>query len=258
MKTALMFTVAVLCLVGNARADDQAAAYAKAVRSVVGVICTAANGDVHRGTGVVVLTTDVVSAEGVTKLSLVATAEHVISEGGPVEVILPIRDDRGAVVGTPDTYKGREKRCLVKSRSHDRDLALLLVAHTESVEAIGIALRANAGEQVFTIGAGSDVLWHYAGGHVRQVYNGAFKTHDTNVKARLLDMTIPVNPGDSGGPVISQSGKLVGINLSTDRASNQVNTAVEVSEIFKFMKETMSERQTPPDQQEKPKVRRMD
>jgi S1-C subfamily serine protease len=236
----LLLVSALLFIPTLSRADD-GAVYRKCVGSVVGIISTSAKGETWRGTGVVVSTSEGVYENRAMRASIVVTAAHCITNAESVEVILPIRDNKGDVIGDRAAYLGRGRRCVVMKTNHDRDLALLGLVHEESVEAIGLSLGARAGEQVFTIGAGSGIFWHFASGNVRQVYQGSFRTKEAKVSGKIVEMTVPINPGDSGGPVISLAGKLVGINLATEKASNQIHQAIDGSEVVAFLSEPIED-----------------
>ena len=214
-----------------ARADD-AALYRRCVDGVVRVVCTAAEGEVAYGTGVVAL------ADGG-----IVTAHHVIDGAKTIEVIFPVRDGKGAVRGDASYYDGRRKRCRVTGVSPDCDLALLrLVEPTERLHVIELASSGGSpGESVFSIGAGSEPApWHYISGAVRQSYEGGFSADDgMDVKCRIIETSIPINAGDSGSPIL-RDGKLVGMNLATDPDSNQVHLGVDVSEIRNFLSEAIA------------------
>lgn len=229
-KAMRVLLVAVSLLPGLARADD-AALYSRCVDGIVAVICTAPDGKVYCGTGVVVL------ADGG-----ILTAWHVIAKAKTIEIIFPVRDHTGTVTGDASYNAGRRKLCRIASVSRDRDLALLRPAEQpEQVHVIDLASASGSpGEQVFSIGAGSEpARWHYICGAVRQIYEGGFTANDgMQVKARIIETNIPINAGDSGSPIL-RNGRLVGMNLATDPASNQVHLGVDVSEIRTFLLESM-------------------
>jgi serine protease Do len=223
-------------------ADDGAAAYKKAAGAVVAIMCETSDGKTYCGTGVVMAKGEEVIDGRVMKGSLIVTAEHVIRDAATIVVLFPARDSTGAIIGNLAYYRGRGSIGRVVKTSRERDIALLDVIHTDNVDTIDMSANVSTGEQVCTIGAGSGVLWHCASGNVRQVYEGTCKTEFSEVKARLIDMTIPINPGDSGGPVLNQAGEMVGINLATVTASNQVHKALHISEIVAFLEEVLAER----------------
>lgn len=216
------------------RADD-AAAYQKCAAVVVGVIGTAPDGTGSRGTGVVVAPT------------LIVTANHVIEAAAAVEVIFPERDGTGVIIGNPAYYAGRGKRCRVVGADRSRDLAMLqvLVAtdadlqKAKSEPYVALSMGAKPGEQVFTIGAGSGAFWHYASGNVRQVYRAEYETAGGKVQGQFVEMTIPVNPGNSGGPILDKDGHLVGIILATVPGKNQIHLGMNGSEVVSFITDTL-------------------
>jgi S1-C subfamily serine protease len=218
---------ATMCLILPRANDGASYQYDRALSKVVGVICTAPDGEVSRGTGVVVGSGEVV------------TARHVVYRGGRVEIIRPARNANGDVIGNESFYNWRRKRCRVVASSEERDLSLLKVAEPEEADAIAMTFAsARPGQPVFTIGAGSGSLFHFASGSVRQVYRGTYSTQSTDVSGRILEVSVPINPGDSGGPIIDQrTGELVGITLATEWAANQVHKGIDGSEVRAFLRE---------------------
>ena len=85
-------------------------------------------------------------------------------------------------------------------------------------------------------------MFHFASGNVRQILNGDYRFKDgQSIEATVLETSVPINPGDSGGPVIDSAGRLVGINSATI-TGNQVHYSVDVTEIRSFILAGMKER----------------
>ena len=53
-----------------------------------------------------------------------------------------------------------------------------------------------------------------------------------------IQISAPISPGNSGGPVFNESGKLVGVStwIRTDKGSQNLNFAIQTSEVIKFVK----------------------
>ena len=49
----------------------------------------------------------------------------------------------------------------------------------------------------------------------------------------------PINPGDSGSPLLNKEGKLVGINLGCEATSTLVARGIDVSEVRRFVAEVV-------------------
>lgn len=232
-RTALPALLVALCVTtAPARAEDRAAAYQKAVGGVVCVLSLGPNGECSTGTGVV-------TAVGI------VTAKHVIQPGNQVAVLRPARDKTGAIIGNLSHYAADArhiKLCAVVGASAERDLALLRLAEPEKCDVIPLAATgASPGDHVFTIGASAgSAMWHYVSGSARQVYQGGFTTEGgAEVRGKIIELTAPLNPGDSGGPILNKEGKLVGINLATVPTRNQVHMGIDVSEVRAFLIERL-------------------
>ena len=80
-------------------------------------------------------------------------------------------------------------------------------------------------------------MFHYSGGNVRQVYKNSWKFSQSGqqVEARVVEMTVPINGGDSGGPILNQKGELVGINSAVMTNANQVQMGIDITEIRAFL-----------------------
>jgi S1-C subfamily serine protease len=148
------------------------------------------------------------------------------------------------VIGNPTHYAevSRFKRCTLVGTSPGRDLALLKLVEPMKCKPIRLSDGTNPGQRVFVIGANTkSIMWHYADGAVRQVFQGSYKAEGGGeVRAKLIEMTSPINAGDSGGPIMNQSGELVGIVLATDKTKNQIHTGIHVAEVRAFLIEILT------------------
>ena len=52
-----------------------------------------------------------------------------------------------------------------------------------------------------------------------------------------MTATNPTNPGDSGGPLFNRHGQQVAVTQSGNRAAQQVNTFVDVTEVRAYLKQ---------------------
>ena len=93
------------------------------------------------------------------------------------------------------------------------------------------------------------VLSQYAGGNVRQVYDRDYHFDSgQEVRAKTVEITVPLNPGDSGGPILNRAGELVGISSAITRDQNQIQNGIDISEIRAFLaanKLTVTEPKSP-------------
>jgi serine protease Do len=208
---------------------DQSAAYRAAVDSVVYVVGLNNQWERATGTGVVV------DAEQ----GLVVSANHVV-EGRLVWVFFPERDATGEVINRPDYYTDANKGsrpCAVVRVDPKRDLALLRILNKPPVlKALKLAAKPSApGEAVFAIGNAGPLLWGFTGGNVRRSFQGDYLSGTHQISARIVETSCGINPGDSGGPLINQSGEIAGIVSSFDPGVNQVQKSIDASEVTSFL-----------------------
>ena len=179
-------------------APDSRTPYQKALPSCVLIECA-------EGTGSGVFVTD----------HLVLTAAHVGADARRAR--LPDGTTMPAVLVRSDPV---------------RDLALLRVEGKGTPLPLGDEpLR---GDELMVIGCSTP--FGFNAGHCRAVYHHEYPILNGDVSARMLDVSIPVNPGDSGAPVVCH-GKLSGVVVSMDQFKNQCNYAVSITEIRSFLDE---------------------
>lgn len=51
----------------------------------------------------------------------------------------------------------------------------------------------------------------------------------------ILQMTAPISPGSSGGPVMESAGAVIGISVATFQSGQNLNLAVPVSYLLKLI-----------------------
>jgi S1-C subfamily serine protease len=170
---------------------------------------------------------------------ILATNYHVVGSNDEVAVVFPAMEN-GAVLAEREHYDRKlddlKIRGRVIRRDPRRDLALVeLDRIPEGVKAVELATQpAEPGQQVHSIGnpGVSGALWVYSTGTIRQVYAKHFPV-DAGfvVEARIVETQTPINPGDSGGPVVNAEGQLVAITSACRRDGSQVGLCIDVSEL---------------------------
>lgn len=83
---------------------------------------------------------------------------------------------------------------------------------------IGDSSRVAVGEEVFAIGNPQGLEGTMSQG----IVSGIRKVKD----AEVLQITAPISPGSSGGPVLDQQGKVIGIAVATFRGGQNLNFAI--------------------------------
>ncbi|GAB4135955.1 MAG: serine protease [Planctomycetaceae bacterium] len=215
-----------LALVSTGNADEKI--YKSALKSTVWILTPKAS-----GTGFVV---DL-------DKKLVATNYHVIRDYYNVAVIFPEIKD-GEIEASRSFYKKNVKKLAIKARvvtsDPRRDLAILrLEKLPKNVTALKLAAKnASPGQQVHSIGnpSASDALWIYTSGTVRQVYKKNMKMRTGfTVSAKVVETQSPINPGDSGGPVVNKDGEVVAVSQSFRAGTRLVSSCIAVSELKELL-----------------------
>src|SRR5262249_7784076 len=109
----------------------------------------------------------------------------------------------------------------VVAKDTSKDLALVQLATLPpGVRAVKVAQDSpNPGQKLHSIGnpGATGALWSYTSGNVRQVKEMTFTTNGGGedspfkISATIVMTDSPVNPGDSGGPVVNNRGELVAL-----------------------------------------------
>lgn len=214
--------------------------YQRTLRSTVWIIAKSQQG-YSTGSGVLVNR----------KKKQIVTNFHVVGASKEVLVFFPQFEDGRLVAERNHYIDGADSfgiRGNVLLADQKRDLALVeLTSLPEDAPAIELAEAGpGPGEMVHSIGnpSASGVLWPYTSGTVRSVYRKQFRTQAGEHDMRIVETQSPINPGDSGGPVVNGEGKLVAISQSLDPQARLMSYCVDIAEVVTFLKE-VSELKTP-------------
>lgn len=175
----------------------------KAFPSTVLIICNDSNGQqVSLGSGFVI-------APGV-----VATNHHVIDGAASATV---------KVIGERTTHKVSH----IRNIDARNDLALLSVSGLEAAAVeIGNAASLEVGATVYAVGNPRGLEGSFSQGIVSAIrpIGGV----------SLLQITAPISPGSSGGPVLDASGKVVGVSVATYKGGQNLNFAIPSTALTKL------------------------
>ncbi len=150
---------------------------------------------------------------------LMVTNHHVVTSHAEVDVVFPEYDNSGQPVPELSYYirHGKRLRADVIDADGPRDLALIRLREKlpPGVAELKLASREpRPGDRVHSVGnpSASGALWIYSTGRVRQVYRKEWRYSDGPARtARVVEMQSPINPGDSGGPVVNDDAEVVGV-----------------------------------------------
>jgi S1-C subfamily serine protease len=168
------------------------------------------------------------------KSGTLLTNAHVVGSTGEVAVIFKPSQE-GAKIDPANAVVGR-----VKKVDPIRDLALVEVASVPANAAVinlGAMKEAEVGADVHAIGHPIGETWTYTKGIISQVRLGYEWQPDpsgTKHVADVIQTQTPISPGNSGGPLISDGGRLIGVN-SFKKDGEALNFAVSVGEVEKFL-----------------------
>ncbi len=131
-------------------------------------------------------------------LGHVVTAYHVINGLSPIVVI---------------TDDGRFFDAEVTGYSEASDVAVLKLDGDPAIAppALGDSARVRIGDQVVAIGSPLDIRDTLTAGVISQVNRYTNYGVDDNSVPNLLQFDAPVNPGNSGGPLVNGSGEVIGV-----------------------------------------------
>jgi hypothetical protein len=141
----------------------------------------------------------------------IATNAHVVSNATRIEVF----SDEGKLVGTTQ---------YAESISSSVDIAILPRLGSYGVI---LPLAGNApavGEKVIVLGAPEGLTNTVSDGIV-----SALRTLDGQ---SLIQISAPISPGSSGGPVLNNRGEVIGVSVATYREGQNLNFAVPVTDLF--------------------------
>ena len=144
---------------------------------------------------------------------------------GPHEIITArhlIPDSRERIVIT--TASGERIDARVKGTDARTDLALLTVESDLMPAEVSSSASARVGDQVFAVGnpfgLGHSVSVGVIGATKRRL------DRQNGPQVELLQLSIPLNPGNSGGPIFDREGRMVGLLTGTHTQGQGIGFAV--------------------------------
>lgn len=171
----------------------------------------------------------VISADG-----QVLTNWHVV-KGYKKSVSVVFKPTSGTAIKPSDVYAAQ-----VINIDEVPDLALLQINSPPSnltVLPLGTMAEVQVGADVHAIGHPAGEYWTYTRGFVSQVRPTYRWTVGDGLahEATLIQTQTPINPGSSGGPLLSNAGRLVGVNSYQKPGQQGINFAVAVVDVVRFL-----------------------
>jgi S1-C subfamily serine protease len=169
------------------------------------------------------------------KERLIVTNHHVVGNDAKPLVVFPEFRD-GRVVAEKSFYIQRKKffvgRVLMKDARHDLAIIRLEAMPDFATELPLASAPPNPGQRVHAIGqpGASGGLWVYSTGTVRQVYTTP-EDQPGRPNVRIVETSVPINPGDSGGPMVDDHGRVVGVSVSLAAGANLMSHGIAASEV---------------------------
>jgi S1-C subfamily serine protease len=166
----------------------------------------------------------------------ILTNLHVVDDAEVVGVIFKPAVE-GAAIG-----KGDVRRAKVIRRDELTDLALVQVEEVPAGVtplAIGNSTTLQVGADVHAIGHPTGEAWTYTRGivsQVRRAYQWQPKG-DVRHEATVIQTQTPLNPGNSGGPLLNDNLEIVGVNSFIGEGEG-LNYAVSAEDVKSFLART--------------------
>lgn len=168
----------------------------------------------------------------------VLTNWHVVENHPRVVVVFKPKD-------STDLKKEMAFRATVVKVDQIADLALLKINNPRKGFAslrLGDISNLQVGQDVHAIGHPEGEVWTYTKGIISQIRANYKWFTDDNIahRATVIQTQTPINPGSSGGPLLDDKGRLIGINSFGSVKGEGLNYAVAVDVVKTFLKRKVS------------------
>jgi S1-C subfamily serine protease len=124
---------------------------------------------------------------------------------------------------------------LIKIEDAPNTLKVIKFSNYKNIE----NLKNLIGKTAHAIGHPKGHTWSFNTGYInaiRDSYKWRTKGDRGRHKANVVQHQIPISPGNSGGPLLDNFGKLIGVNTFYSAEGQNLNFAVEINDIIKFIK----------------------
>lgn len=153
----------------------------------------------------------------VSKEGLIVTTYHLVQEASLIKVHL---------------HDGSLAHAKIQAKDCIRDIAILkLNITTPNYLAVAPVNSAKTGDRVFTIGFPMSSILNQEAKYTEGVISSL---SDIERIPFFLQITVPIQPGNSGGALVNEDGLVVGIISSTDAMSTFLNNAGTLPQNFNW------------------------
>ena len=159
----------------------------------------------------------------------VITNWHVVENHPHIFVVFKPKD-------SADLKKELVFAATVEKDDQVADLALLKINNPPKAFAtlrLGDMSTLSVGQDVHAIGHPEGQVWTYTKGIISQIRpNFEWLGH----RAKVIQTQTPINPGSSGGPLLDDNGRIIGVNSFYSTKGRGLNYAVAVDVVQTFLK----------------------
>ena len=129
----------------------------------------------------------------------------------------------------------------VIATNKEKDLALIKInGLPKSIQPVNLGSdeQIEVGDRVYAIGHPISYPWTFSFGMISQVRSNFEWDYDESFthKANVIQMQTPISSGNSGGPLFSNEGQVIGVNTLGDTEGQNLNFAVSVNHVKEFIK----------------------
>lgn len=153
------------------------------------------------------------------------------------------------VDGYMDVYVYNESKMKVKASilgfDELNDIAVLVISNDLDLESadIGNSNKINVGDDIFVVGTplNIDYISTITSGIVSNISrNISFDTSMGNANVKAIQIDAPINPGNSGSPLLNKKGQVIGIVFVRESELNGIGFAIPINYVMEIVKDIES------------------
>jgi len=167
----------------------------------------------------------------ISKDGRIVTNYHVIKNGSSAVIKLP----DGAFFAVDGVLASDRNRDVAIIKAHGNNFRMLTLGDSD---------RLQVGEEVVAIGSPLSLKSTVSNG----IISGIRTVEEEGGK--FLQITVPISPGSSGGPLFNMAGKVVGITTSHLKGGENLNFAIPINDVKPMLLSRFSKAHSLPDEAE--------